>query len=61
MEKKTGKILASYGTCRDCGENETVTTNDWYHIAKPRCSACGGVLDRGGIAKREGGTVRQKP
>ena len=32
--------------CSDCGRIETVSRWDLLHAARPRCSACGGPLNR---------------
>ncbi len=41
-----GAIKAFAGECRDCGNIDQVDTNDWYHASRPRCSMCGGGLER---------------
>lgn len=51
--KKFKKPTASYGKCRDCGEKTAVPFACWSHASKPRCSKCGGMLDRLG-RKRTG-------
>ena len=36
-----------YGICRDCQKKEiNIENNDWFHASKPRCTSCGGFLER---------------
>ena len=32
--------------CSDCGESEKIIINNEYQAARPRCSGCGGALNR---------------
>lgn len=36
----------SKGRCRDCDAATGVPVGDWGKSSKPRCPACGGLLDR---------------
>jgi len=32
--------------CRSCESKQQIPVNQWYSTAAPRCSSCGGPLDR---------------
>lgn len=31
--------------CRDCGHKQEVARKEWDRAARPRCLACGGLVD----------------
>lgn len=35
-----------WGTCRDCGQRTWTRNQEWARAKSPRCSACGGILER---------------
>ncbi|HEX6983915.1 MAG TPA: hypothetical protein VF170_01000 [Planctomycetaceae bacterium] len=39
------------GVCRDCGLRQETLRRAFYRAALPRCTACGGALDRLGHLK----------
>jgi ribosomal protein S27E len=39
---------ASPSRCRDCGAETTVPRFEFFKAARPRCPACGGLLEYGG-------------
>ena len=45
-KKSRGPRPFCKGRCRDCGQVEVVPKRDFYHASQPRCSACGGLIDR---------------
>jgi hypothetical protein len=38
----------SEGKCRDCGRVCQVEYREWSRASGPRCSGCGGLLDKQG-------------
>lgn len=50
--KRDGKkSKLTRGVCRDCNLPQQVGSRDWNTTSKPRCVACGGMLDRKGAWK----------
>ena len=43
MIRKAG---SNTGICRGCGTHTRVTKKEWDRVSNPRCSVCGGMLDR---------------
>ena len=39
--------------CRDCGEKQRESPSAFRRAAKPRCSGCGGLLEKVGSIKRQ--------
>ena len=40
------RIVKHFVKCRDCGATDTIPAVQWRRAGKPRCAACGGLLDR---------------
>ncbi len=55
-----GAVKAYMGVCRDCSNRDQVSTNDWYNAAVPRCSICGGMLDRAKAVVKQRAIVRYR-
>ena len=50
-EERRGKVklaqqLLCHAQCRDCGEICRIEKHDFRKAAPPRCTACGGMVDR---------------
>lgn len=39
--------------CRECGNSEKVDAKEFGRVAKPRCTRCGGLLDRVGAPRHK--------
>lgn len=43
-KQRLGPAREAQAVCRGCALEQKAT--GWYHSAKPRCAACGGLLDK---------------
>ena len=47
LHKGKKKKIYTRGVCRECqAVNDGVPVRDWHHRSQPRCTQCGGMLDR---------------
>lgn len=47
------KPKPTFGVCRDCHLRQEVPRINWIHASAPRCSACGGMLDRSKVQRQK--------
>jgi hypothetical protein len=48
-------------TCRACRQITLTTSREWYRASPPRCSTCGGMLDKGARASGWRSRRKKKP
>ena len=45
-KKPDKKAIRPFARCRDCGQTGRRNAGDFWRSAAPRCSSCGGIMDR---------------
>jgi len=43
--RRCSSEYATKGTCSSCGKEQLVNKAAWFRKSRPRCTACGGLLD----------------
>lgn len=44
-KERNKKRAPAKSRCRDCGAEQTVPRHDYFKASRPRCMACGGLLE----------------